>query len=261
MMERIGTGRTAEVLAYGEGRVLKLFFPAYSGGAAYEYEAAKRVDALDVGAPRVYGQVLVEDRPGIVYERIDGESMKALLEDNPMAIRRMAKRLAVIQHAVCGKPGEGLPRLKERLARGIQAQAALGQPLQAAALRQLDSLADGDRLCHGDLHPDNVLMQAERAVVIDWVDAACGHPAADICRTSLLLTHAPIPDHAGPMLRRALTDFAQSFNRQYLAEAMRLFGYSSLEMRAWLPVVAAARLAEGIPGEAESLCLLVNEHL
>src|SRR5215472_10876517 len=44
-----------------------------------------------------------------------------------------------------------------------------------------------NRLCHGDFHPINVLGEISRPVVIDWPDACGGDPAADVCRSYLLL--------------------------------------------------------------------------
>jgi len=48
-------------------------------------------------------------------------------------------------------------------------------------------MPDGDRLCHGDFHPINVLGDLAQPLVIDWLDAARGAPAADACRSYLLL--------------------------------------------------------------------------
>ena len=48
-------------------------------------------------------------------------------------------------------------------------------------------MPEGDRLCHGDFHPINVLGEVSRPVVIDWPDACRGDPAADLCRSYLLL--------------------------------------------------------------------------
>jgi Ser/Thr protein kinase RdoA (MazF antagonist) len=67
----------------------------------------------------------------------------------------------------------------------------------------LDRLPDGDRVCHGDYHPGNVLLAADRTAVIDWVCAARGAAEADHDRTLLLLRWAdPLP--GPPLLTRAL---------------------------------------------------------
>ena len=73
-------------------------------------------------------------------------------------------------------------------------------------------------------------------MVIDWPDACRGDPAADLCRSYLLLAlHAN--DLAAP----------------YLDAYCRLGDISREAALAWLPYVAAARLAEEVPGEIDGL--------
>jgi Ser/Thr protein kinase RdoA (MazF antagonist) len=97
-------------------------------------------------------------------------------------------------------------------------------------------MPDGDRLCHGDFHPWNILGPPEAPVVVDWLDACRGDPAADACRTWLLL-HPTMP---------ALAD-------AYLAAYGRVTGMPRQPILAWLPYVAAARLAEGVETETDAL--------
>lgn len=51
----------------------------------------------------------------------------------------------------------------------------------------------GDRLLHLDLHPFNVLVDASGAVtgVLDWANAAAGHPDLDRARTAAILVGDP----------------------------------------------------------------------
>ncbi|TMA37195.1 MAG: aminoglycoside phosphotransferase family protein, partial [Deltaproteobacteria bacterium] len=43
----------------------------------------------------------------------------------------------------------------------------------------LETLPDGDQLCHGDMHPGNIMLSRRGPMVIDWTNARRGHPAAD----------------------------------------------------------------------------------
>ena len=43
------------------------------------------------------------------------------------------------------------------------------------------------RLCHGDLHPSNVILTRDGPVIVDWFDASRGDPVADVARSSLML--------------------------------------------------------------------------
>ena len=49
-------------------------------------------------------------------------------------------------------------------------------------------------LCHGDLHPSNVILTVDGPMVVDWFDTGRGDPIADIARSTLLM--APDADAA-----------------------------------------------------------------
>jgi len=67
-------------------------------------------------------------------------------------------------------------------------------------------------------------------MVIDWPDACCGDPAADVCRSYLLLKlHAE--DIAEP----------------YLDAYCSITNMPRAKIFDWLPYVAAAKLAEDVP--------------
>jgi hypothetical protein len=48
-------------------------------------------------------------------------------------------------------------------------------------------------VCHGDLHPFNLLVDGDRTTVIDWTAAVRAEPAYDVAFTSLLLANPPLP--------------------------------------------------------------------
>ena len=47
-------------------------------------------------------------------------------------------------------------------------------------------------ICHGDLHPFNVLADGDKRVVLDWTAARIAHPAYDLAFTRLLLANPPL---------------------------------------------------------------------
>jgi aminoglycoside phosphotransferase (APT) family kinase protein len=125
--------------------------------------------------------------------------------------------------------------------------------LRAHALRVLDALPDGDRLCHGDYHPGNVLVAADKVAVIDWPNATRGVAEADHARTRLLLRWAdPLPDT--PLVSRALVAAGRMTFAYAYARAYRDCSPQPLRQTAsWLVVHAAARLAEGVEVEHATL--------
>ncbi len=66
---------------------------------------------------------------------------------------------------------DDLPSLRDLVRRKIDTAAELPVELADFALEKLDGLPDGDRLCHGDLHPGNLLLGRDGPAVIDWTDA------------------------------------------------------------------------------------------
>jgi aminoglycoside phosphotransferase (APT) family kinase protein len=187
-----------------------------------------------------------------VLERLGGSDMLGLLPRQPWRVLALARALAKAHLAVHEvQAPEDLPDLRQVLAARIQ-DVALPAPLRAFAVRVLDGLPTGDRLCHGDFHPGNVLVAADRVAVIDWANAARGVPEADHARTLLLLRWAdPLP--GTPLITRGLmaagrSVFAHQYARTYGGSRYRL-----PQVDSWLTVHAAARLAEGIEVERPTL--------
>ena len=88
----IAQGRTAEIYAWGEGQVVKLFrdwVPA--GQAAFEAQVAQAAQATGVPMPAVGEIVEVDGRFGLVYERVDGPTMDETLQRKPWKLGWIAK--------------------------------------------------------------------------------------------------------------------------------------------------------------------------
>ena len=107
-----------------------------------------------------------------------------------------------------------------RLSLPRQVVAQLDRPDLAAALRQAEELApralDGPPVvCHGDFHPLNVMVDGERASVIDWTDAGLGPREADVARTALIFHIAAVA--ANSAVERAVLKVAgPRLSRRYL---------------------------------------------
>jgi aminoglycoside phosphotransferase (APT) family kinase protein len=103
-------------------------------------------------------------------------------------------------------------------------------------LARLQALPEGERLCHGDFHPFNILGPPSRPTLIDWLDASSGVPAADVCRSYILIGHSE-------------PEIASTYVEAYI----EVSGETRANIFEWLPIVAAARLAEDVPKEAARL--------
>lgn len=253
-LRKIAEGREAEIFAGEEGRVVKLFRRPDAGRQA-AWEAAAMAAAGSVGnlVPATYGVAELMGRPGLIMERVEGRDLLAMVERRPWLVVKVGRILGELHarlHEVAAP--EGLPSLMDRAA-AAQGASQVPTDVRAFALAVLESLPDGDRLCHFDFHPANVIVSARGPVVIDWPNASRGDPTADVARTLLLVRVGKLPPGASPFLRLLAAAGRRLLTSGYLQGYRRLRSLDGDALRRWGTVNAALRLAEDIPGERESL--------
>jgi aminoglycoside phosphotransferase (APT) family kinase protein len=255
----LAVGRTAAVYAWGEAQVLKLFPTGYAESAV-EHEAQIGRIVVDAGvqAPPVGGVITVGGRRGILYGRIDGVSMLAQLSRRPWTVGSLARTFGELHAAMHAVHRPQLPARRVYFERAIQSAPALTPAVRAAVLGRLEALADGNAICHGDYHPDNIILSRAGPVVIDWVTAGCGNPDADVARTVFLLGMGEILN-VGSVRRGMITLLRRLFLNVYLRSYRAHRSCPPAAVRAWLPVIAAARLNEGIIQETDRLVALAEQ--
>lgn len=242
----IARGRTADVYDWDEGHILKVFHNWFElNDVKYELKIARAVHASGVKSPAIRELVQVQGRNGLIYERVAGESMLRMFQRRPWMVFTYSRILAKLHAQMHERVfAADVPDQRGRLQRKIQHAGALPASLKTSLLNALESLPGGDRVCHGDFHPDNVLLSEYDATVIDWIDASRGNPVADVARTSIILFGAVSSSQIPNLLSKI---FVKIFHSAYLREYFRLRPDGWVEYRHWLPIVAGARLSEGIP--------------
>jgi Ser/Thr protein kinase RdoA (MazF antagonist) len=245
MSETIGrllaAGNVAEVFEWGS-RVVKLYRSSARKPTAFREAAIHAAaEAMALPVPAVWGVLEVGERWGIVFDRVKERSFAERMREDPRVIPECLETLARLHARIHSQPARQLGSLRSRLATNIAGTGLLDEPLKQILLGRLADMPEGDRLCHGDFHPINVMGQNTWPMVIDWPDACCGDPAADVCRSYLLLKlHAE--DIAEPYL-----DVYCNINNMPRASILD-----------WLPYVAAARLAEDVPDDFARLLEIVR---
>ena len=168
--------------------------------------------------------------PGPRDERAQGKPFfDAMMSDQaavPEHLAAMVRRHRQIhEHTV-----PTLPSHKAKLAGAIGRAKPLNTTLRSRLLAALHELPTGDRLCHLDFHPQNILGDPAHPMIVDWLDASAGDPAADVCRSVIIIEpHMPA--------------FAEAYLDAYIAAS----GLHRDAILAWRPVIAGGRLAEGVP--------------
>jgi len=255
----LAEGREAEVFLQPDGSVLKLWRDPAAGHRPRRESAALaalRGTACRVPGPR--GIVELDGRPGLLMERVDGEDLLSLLGRRPWSVLAVGRAMARA-HLALHEPAapDELPELHDLLRERISDAGPLPDDLRARALARLDELPRGDRICHGDLHPGNMLGSWADPVVIDWGDACRGDPTADVARSELLLQMGELPP-GSPLVMRTLARVGRSvLIGTYRAGYRRGRPLDRDRLFRWRTVRAAARLREGIPEEEPRLLRLL----
>lgn len=260
-LTRLGAGRQAEIFEWGPGRVLKLYrhTPAEASARA-EAESTRRAHAAGASAPAVYETLTVEGRWGTVYERLSGPTMLTQLVAQPWRVNVFAQQMAALHAHMHHCSGTGLPpqntRVRELL-QWLEAQPDFAPELKQTLCHVVAELPDGDRLCHGDFHPDNILLTTNNPRIIDWMNAWCGHPLADVARTSILLRLGDPPP--GFVQRTFIAVFRGLFHKLYLRHYFRASTtYPRSELPRWELAMAIVRLTDGIAVERPALLKFIN---
>jgi aminoglycoside phosphotransferase (APT) family kinase protein len=257
----VGKGFNSDVYAWGEGRVLKLFCHGVPRAKAErEYRATRAVHAAGLPTPAAYELVDIDGRCGIVFERVDGVSLLRHTLARPWMLFKAVRWLAELHAQIhrCKGPAE-LPAQREWIASDIDAADGLSAAEKEAARRRLADLPDGTALCHGDFHPENVLLTPSGPVIIDWDTATRGQPLGDVACTARLIQNAGLPPWSPRYAHLLLACTRRLMLRSYLKRYLELNAGSRQEIAAWRAPLAAAR-AWRVPGrQSGSLLSLARE--
>jgi hypothetical protein len=246
----LAAGNVAEVFEW-DSRVVKLYRSRVAKPAAFREAAIHAaVEEMGIPVPAVWGVQQIGSRWGVVFDRVREASFAEQMQEDPLAVRRYVEKLAQLHTFIHSHTAPQLGSLKIRLATSIARTELLDEPRKQLLLGGLAAMPEGDRLCHGDFHPINVLGDVSRPVVIDWPDACRGDPAADVCRSYLLLK-LRAEEIAEPYLEAyCRIDNAPESSRTINTVTRQ----KTLD---WLPYVAAARLAENVPDDYDRLLKIV----
>jgi aminoglycoside phosphotransferase (APT) family kinase protein len=258
----LAAGREAEVFVRPDGLLVKLVrSPDFAIRVDREAAALRALAGMGHLAPRLEAVVNLDGRPGLVIERVEGVDLLTLLMRRPWRFLSAATTMAHLHaglHEVVAPAS--LPELKAELRARIETTAALPSHLATYAVEILDTLPAGDRLCHGDLHPGNVLGTWVAPAAIDWSEASRGHPTADVARTYVLIRFGALPAGTSAPMRALTTAGRGLMTRRYLSVYRRSSAVDLSRLADWIVVRAAARFWEGIEAEYEVLAHVIDRH-
>jgi serine/threonine protein kinase len=246
----IAAGRTADVYEWGANSVLKLFRESVDL-ATIKHEHRSSVAVYKAGAPAPEPGELVSmgARYGIEYERIEGVPLSHAIGSDPSKLIYYADLMADTHLRVNSIENvEGLSARHAILAIRLRDETVLDAEAKRCVLNRLHELGTGTNLCHGDFHPENILLRDNKVTVLDWTVASSGDALSDLAQTVLILS-----GYVEAVRSRSTEAVLHQFIQRYLLRRQESSHILAGNYRDWIPVLAAARLSDGIEEQKEWL--------
>lgn len=187
----LGVGNTANIYEWEEDKVLKLFHKGYSEEAVRkEYNNAISIEDLKFLKPKAYEMISYNGRKGILYDKVKGESLQDwIMRTGNMSL--CAYYMSKLHKEIIQNDIQDVPYYKDFLKNHIPG--SMSADNRKELLEMIDNLADGNTLCHGDLHPGNIQISEGQIYVIDFMNVCQGNYLYDIARTVFLVEYTPVP--------------------------------------------------------------------
>lgn len=252
-LKLIAEGNTAEIYEIAPDRILKLFRAGMPREACRkEFECTRIAGSILQEVPETFEEIDRDGRPGIIYEKIIGRNMLGEMLSKIWNINRQSKRLARYHAGIQKKFIGQLPTVKEKLRGDIIAGDLLDTDDKNKIIDYLDTLPDGNILCHFDFHPGNILIRKNDHVIIDWMTACTGDRSADVARTGIMLKYGVVPRTSRPV--QALAGAVQKhIYKAYVKEYKRITGITQEAIDQWELPIAAGRLLEWLPEKEKTV--------
>jgi Ser/Thr protein kinase RdoA (MazF antagonist) len=225
--EKIGEGAAADVHEWAPGQVVKLYKPRSSRRLAWhEVQMTHNAFVAGAPAPELLGVVTRDGRLGMVLSRLDGPTLLQQLRAGAVTSVQAGSILAELCmtiHRIPAPPDaislyawmdawlrSASGRLPQHLADGVRASI----DRLSASDGPGNSLGPGELghggLCHGDLHPANVIMTVDGPRLIDWSGSIRAPAAYDLAISQTLLSEIGPEIADDPERPRALNAAVQS---------------------------------------------------
>ena len=190
--EKIGFGGNGAVYRVSEDEIVKVNYnPATY--AALDLELAKAKEAFLLGIPTAISFDLVdcgEGRRGVVYETIKSRTLGESIQSSPELMEELTEKYIEqlnILHAV-HTDNPVFSNAKDNYRKQVADASKYFTEEEGKMLeRILEVLPEGDRLCHCDAHPKNIMIQNGEMFWIDMEGMSVGHPIYDLISIAVIL--------------------------------------------------------------------------
>jgi hypothetical protein len=264
---KIGEGSCSDVFEWeNDNKIIKLAKANTNKIAIHrEYENNLAVWNMNLSVPKPFEIVEINNRIGIVVERIYGETLKdrlfkKLMEQENSAqpvidwndIRLTARILSEIHRLT----NMEVPPQRQMLKQQILSVSYLNEMEKEIVINILNGIPQKSHLCHGDPNPNNMLMRNGELVMIDWMNASSGNPETDIAEYIIMIKYAILPSDTPKTVVKNFDLVREKIIKVFMDEYTNLTGIDYKQVDPWILPVAARKLAaDGISEEEKQFLL------
>lgn len=228
-----------------DGKVIKLFVETHpKSNILNEALNQSRVEeGSNLNVPKLVEVTKIGNRWALVSEYIEGKTITELLRENPEQEDKYLNLFVDVQLEILSNKVPLLNRIKEKFRRKLDNATNIDENTKYELLQRLEGMKNHEKLCHGDYHPSNVIIQEDGTVyIIDWSHVTQGNASADAARTYLLFS----------------IDGQEELAEKYLNLFSEKSGIEKSSVQRWIPIVAATQMTKAVPEEQEFLNKWIN---
>ncbi|MDS0524624.1 phosphotransferase [Clostridium sp. SHJSY1] len=241
----IGSGATADVYEWSNAEVIKVFKPNISSEVIqYEEYIGKILNNTTLSIPKYIKTIRLKSTFAIIYERVYGKSLaEVLMESNDTS--KIALDFANLHYKINQCFVKEIPKQSNTLNWRIsRARRILGDNIKKVE-ELLSSLPIRNKLCHGDFHPFNILVNSDKYFVLDWNDCFIGNPIIDVGLSYLALNSPSIKEKSGEIVANE----SKKFSEEYLEYYCKYASLSKDEILKYLPLAASLKLDDNLSSD------------
>lgn len=248
----LGHGNTADVYEWDADRVLKLFKPGFEGNAEKEFRVTREINKTELRTTKARSVVHVNDRVGIIYDRVYGTEMYAEMIKRTKDMKMWGELFAEIHYQIHSFSVPSLSSPGEELNTLIENCSVLSIKTREQILTIFNGLTDDGRtvLCHFDFHPLNVIMSDGVPFIIDWINSRSFHPLADVALSSVIF-----------QVVKEFPGWINEFHELYVQRYLQLSSYDVGSLIRWQIPMAVARLSENKESERKGILEMIEKNI